>query len=384
MALFLEFLLTILLSLLFSFLLAKLFSVSSSSTNSDDDDGDHVSVLSPRKLMIEEVVVSDVVEADDFVESRREKIENQETLNDSYGSPNDFKIDENKVLGELCEGSSGKFGGASEFEDNLVGESTERENIAKIEEDFIKDVVDVAKCEEVVVSESECDNEILEANKNKEGGGVCDCEEILVDARAESERTNKIERELCKNVKGVAKSENETGEANKNKEVGVKEALFDEDDDWEGVERTELERLFGSAVAFVGSKSNADRISSVGSLVKMKLYGLHKIATQGPCHEPQPMALKVSARANWNAWKSFGNMTREEAMEQYVTILSKSIPGCIQDDTGDDSKQVSADSEACSKPPSDLMAWKMKKVGPVDERNVDELMPSFEGLDVSL
>ena len=77
--------------------------------------------------------------------------------------------------------------------------------------------------------------------------------------------------------------------------------LIDLEDDWEweGIERTELEKVFGAAVAFVGSVDNADRVSCLGSNLKMQLYGLHKIATQGPCHEPQPMALKLSARAKW-------------------------------------------------------------------------------------
>ncbi|KAK1589446.1 hypothetical protein Q3G72_034164 [Acer saccharum] len=442
MALFLEFILTILFSILFSFLLAKLFSVSSSSSSSSSNksDDDHVSVLSQRELLEADMkkndslgegrigFVSEVVEAD-------QKIGNRESLNDSCGLCNDFKIDESEVLRELREG---KFGGASEFEDKLVDESTESENIAKIEEDLTKYEVGVSKSEEIVVLEIECDdNEILEANKNEEDGRLlCDCEEILVDESTESENIAKIEEYLTKYEVGVSKSEeilvsksecdneiieankneedgrllcdceeilmdesteserinrieselckNETGDdANKNGEDGVKEALFDEDDDWEGVERTELERLFGSAVAFVGSKSNVDQISRLASVVKLQLYGLHKIATQGPCHEPQPMALKVSARANWNAWKSFENMKREDAMEQYVTILSRSILGCIQDDINGDSKQVSADSEACSKLQSDLKAWQMNKVGSVDESNVDELMPSFEGLDVN-
>lgn len=66
-------------------------------------------------------------------------------------------------------------------------------------------------------------------------------------------------------------------------------------DDWEGVERTELDKIFGEAMVFVGSKSNADQIADL----KLQLYGLQRIALQGPCHRPQPMALNVSARAKW-------------------------------------------------------------------------------------
>lgn len=95
-------------------------------------------------------------------------------------------------------------------------------------------------------------------------------------------------------------------------------------DDWEGIERTELEKRFDAALAFVASKSNADRI---GSNLRMQFYGLHRVAMEGPCHGPQPMALKVSARAKWNAWQKLGNISGDMAMEQYICLLSKSIPG---------------------------------------------------------
>lgn len=95
-------------------------------------------------------------------------------------------------------------------------------------------------------------------------------------------------------------------------------------DDWEGIERTDLEQRFGAAVAFVASKSNANWIRNE---VRIKLQGLHKIATQGPCRGPQPMALKFSARSEWKAWRRLGDMSAESAMEQYLALLSSSTPG---------------------------------------------------------
>jgi len=84
-------------------------------------------------------------------------------------------------------------------------------------------------------------------------------------------------------------------------ENGVKENDYndddDDDDDWEGIERSELEKEFMAATEFVANEG--DRLENVGSNVKMELYGLHKVATEGPCREPQPMALKLSARAKW-------------------------------------------------------------------------------------
>ncbi|XP_071693879.1 acyl-CoA-binding domain-containing protein 3-like [Rutidosis leptorrhynchoides] len=100
----------------------------------------------------------------------------------------------------------------------------------------------------------------------------------------------------------------------------------DDDEDWQGIETTELEKRFGSAVAFMGSKSSADRVNLIDNEVKIQLYGLHKVAIEGSCFEPQPMALKVSARANWNSWKRLENLGREDAMEQYIALLSQHVP----------------------------------------------------------
>lgn len=74
----------------------------------------------------------------------------------------------------------------------------------------------------------------------------------------------------------------------------------DDDDDWEGVESTELDEMFSAATAFVAAAA-ADRLSAqkVSNDVQLQLYGLYKIATEGPCSTPQPSALKMTARAKW-------------------------------------------------------------------------------------
>ncbi|GFP78918.1 acyl-coa-binding domain-containing protein 3 [Phtheirospermum japonicum] len=106
---------------------------------------------------------------------------------------------------------------------------------------------------------------------------------------------------------------------------GEEEEDFIDDDDWEGVERTELEKVFGEAVVFVSRKCDDD--DRIHEDLKLELYGLSKIALEGPCYGSQPMALKVTARSKWNAWQKLGNMSRETAMEKYIDILSKAIPG---------------------------------------------------------
>lgn len=76
-----------------------------------------------------------------------------------------------------------------------------------------------------------------------------------------------------------------------------------EDDDWEGIERSELEKVFAEAINYVeygGRKEKEDdHLEKLSSDVQMELYGLHKVAVEGPCGGAQPMALKVSARAKW-------------------------------------------------------------------------------------
>ncbi|KAJ7958238.1 Acyl-CoA-binding domain-containing protein [Quillaja saponaria] len=109
---------------------------------------------------------------------------------------------------------------------------------------------------------------------------------------------------------------------------------FDEDE-WEGIERSELEKVFLAASKFITDTGsvNKDLLAGIGNDEQMELYSLHKVATEGPCHEPQPMALKVSARAKWNAWQRLGNMSPEAAMEEYITLLSDRVPEWMEDNS---------------------------------------------------
>ncbi|KAL1532058.1 Acyl-CoA-binding domain-containing protein 1 [Salvia divinorum] len=100
----------------------------------------------------------------------------------------------------------------------------------------------------------------------------------------------------------------------------------DSDDDWEGVESTELDEIFSAATAFVAATA-ADRAAmKVSNDVQLQLYSLYKIATEGPCSAPQPSALKMTARAKWQAWQKLGAMPPEEAMEKYIDIVSELYP----------------------------------------------------------
>ncbi|PON54267.1 Acyl-CoA-binding protein, ACBP [Parasponia andersonii] len=120
-----------------------------------------------------------------------------------------------------------------------------------------------------------------------------------------------------------------------------------EDDDWEGIERNELEKDFAAAVKFVesGAEDGGGRFAEAGRDVQMELYGLRKVATEGPCHEAQPLAHDLAAQAKWNSWQRLGNLRPEMAMEQYITILSDKVPGWMEDHFAGEDKQKSSKEE---------------------------------------
>ncbi|GFP83920.1 acyl-coa-binding domain-containing protein 3 [Phtheirospermum japonicum] len=144
--------------------------------------------------------------------------------------------------------------------------------------------------------------------------------------------SEKVEEEIDGDDKSGAFSENQKSSGTSEQKFEIPDEGENDDDDWEGIERSELEKVFAEAVNYleygrkVKDKVDDDKLARLGSDVQMELYGLHKVAVEGPCHEPQPMALKVSARAKWNAWQRLGSMSQDAAMEQYIRVLSDNSP----------------------------------------------------------
>ena len=71
-----------------------------------------------------------------------------------------------------------------------------------------------------------------------------------------------------------------------------------ETDDWEGVESTELEELFGAGSTYVASMVTLPGVKP-SSEAMLQLYAYYKIATEGPCSTSQPSAFQPTARAKW-------------------------------------------------------------------------------------
>ncbi|TMW96241.1 hypothetical protein EJD97_007700 [Solanum chilense] len=211
------------------------------------------------------------------------------------------------------------------------------------EKDEVKKIEGVLEKDDDFTVEKVCENLDL----NKHCGGESDdhddadvCSKI--ELTEEKDEVKKIDELLVVKEKDTANAvvvdevkvgENEVvevgGGLSKGDDEKTDKMAMDEDidDDWEGIERSELEEEFAKAVNFVdGGNGKNGGMENMGSELMMQLYGLQKIAIEGPCYEPQPMALKVYARAKWNAWQKMGSMNQEVAMEQYIKLLSDHVP----------------------------------------------------------
>ncbi|XP_042388425.1 acyl-CoA-binding domain-containing protein 2-like isoform X1 [Zingiber officinale] len=128
------------------------------------------------------------------------------------------------------------------------------------------------------------------------------------------------------------------------------ESFLEEDSDWEGIESTELDDAFAAATAFVAATAADKDSAKVSNDVQLQLYGLYKIATEGPCTVPQPSALKLTARAKWNAWQRLGTMPPEDAMQKYIVIINELYPSWADHSTkpqkGDDDESMPSGSTA--------------------------------------
>ena len=83
-----------------------------------------------------------------------------------------------------------------------------------------------------------------------------------------------------------------------------------------------MEARFKNAVAFLQKSKDL----KFDNNQKLQFYALFKQATTGACTEKAPSKLKVVERAKYDAWKSLGSITKEQAMERYIKILETNAP----------------------------------------------------------
>ncbi|CAM4511890.1 unnamed protein product [Caretta caretta] len=78
-----------------------------------------------------------------------------------------------------------------------------------------------------------------------------------------------------------------------------------------------------------------------GNEVKLKLYALFKQATEGPCSSPTPGMLDFVKKAKWDAWSSLGSLSKDNARQKYVDLVS----GLVSSESSSQVKDTTADSK---------------------------------------
>nr|GMD49726.1 acyl-CoA-binding domain-containing protein 3-like [Ipomoea batatas] len=261
---------TVGLSLMITFLLCKFFSsvVVEEDRNMSFCCGGAIPKAASNRAMDggEMRIQHGVVQFGDRVKEERGVFEDSGVEDEAVKVGEELGKDQESILG--CDG----------MEQKVFDESPVRENFG-VEDEAVKVGEELAKDEENLLG---CDG--MEQKVVDESGVRTKSREIKVELGDSGE----IGIEFGE-MEGVGKAPNKMG----NERSEDNDELFD---DWEDVERTELEKSFDAAVVFVDSNVNSDQFDND---LKLQLYGLHKIATDGPCSTAQPMALKVSARAKW-------------------------------------------------------------------------------------
>ncbi|KAM9350140.1 acyl-CoA-binding domain-containing protein 5A-like [Symphorus nematophorus] len=97
-----------------------------------------------------------------------------------------------------------------------------------------------------------------------------------------------------------------------------------------------LEAKFAAAVKVIRSLPDEGPFQPSDDMMLM-FYSYYKQATLGPCNIPRPTGFwDTRGKAKWDAWSSLGNMTKEEAMKNYIEdiqLILETIP--ISDEVSD-------------------------------------------------
>ncbi|XP_070831227.1 acyl-CoA-binding domain-containing protein 5A-like isoform X1 [Chaetodon trifascialis] len=97
-----------------------------------------------------------------------------------------------------------------------------------------------------------------------------------------------------------------------------------------------LEAKFAAAVKVIRSLPEEGPFQPSDDMMLM-FYSYYKQATLGPCNIPRPNGFwDTRGKAKWDAWSSLGNMTKEEAMKNYIEdiqLILETIP--ISDEVAD-------------------------------------------------
>lgn len=79
--------------------------------------------------------------------------------------------------------------------------------------------------------------------------------------------------------------------------------------------------LFERAAKYVALNS-----SKFDTHTLLQLYAWFKQAQEGPCNTNKPGLFDFQGKQKWEAWKKLGNLNKQDAQSEYVTLLSECHP----------------------------------------------------------
>lgn len=82
---------------------------------------------------------------------------------------------------------------------------------------------------------------------------------------------------------------------------------------------TDISDIFNKASNYLSQNKNIN----VSNQDKLSLYGFYKQAISGKCNISKPQGINMVQQAKWQQWNNLGEMTKEEAMENYIQIVKK-------------------------------------------------------------
>eukprot|EP00761_Pharyngomonas_kirbyi_P011285 gb/GECH01011310.1/.p1 GENE.gb/GECH01011310.1/~~gb/GECH01011310.1/.p1 ORF type:complete len:103 (+),score=32.98 gb/GECH01011310.1/:1-309(+) len=89
------------------------------------------------------------------------------------------------------------------------------------------------------------------------------------------------------------------------------------------------EERFNLAVKYVnggGARSQYPDNPELSNDQKLKFYAYYKQATVGKCNTERPGMLDFVGKSKWDAWNELGDMSKEEAMQKYIDLLTELAP----------------------------------------------------------
>ncbi|XP_016139206.1 acyl-CoA-binding domain-containing protein 5-B [Sinocyclocheilus grahami] len=85
-----------------------------------------------------------------------------------------------------------------------------------------------------------------------------------------------------------------------------------------------IQRRFEAAVKVIRSVPEDGSYDLSDDMLVM-FYSYYKQATAGPCNTPKPNSWDPIGKAKWEAWKILGNMSKDQAMVEYVQEIQQII-----------------------------------------------------------